>query len=47
VISGEDFVDPAVAPVPLGRVDEVDLSALRVGWFALARGAEVRGWEKI
>jgi len=41
VISGEDFVDPAVAPVPLGRVDEVDLSALRVGWFALARGAEV------
>jgi amidase len=41
VIAGEDFVDPGVAPVPLGRAGDVDLSALRVGWFASVDGAEV------
>jgi amidase len=41
VIAGEDFIDPGVAPVPLGRASDVDLSALRVGWFAAVDGAEV------
>jgi amidase len=41
VIAGEDFVDPGVSPVPLGRTAEVELSSLKVGWFAAAEGAEV------
>ncbi len=36
VIGGEDPGDPAVAPVPLGRVADVSLAGLRVGWFASA-----------
>jgi amidase len=40
VIAGEDFIDPGVAPVPLGRACDVDLAALRVGWFTSADGAE-------
>ena len=40
-IAGEDFVDPGVAPVPLRRAGDVDLSAMRVGWFASVDGAEV------
>ena len=41
VIAGEDFIDRGMAPVPLGRASDVDLSALRVGWFAAVDGAEV------
>ena len=41
VIAGEDFVDPGVAPVPLGRACDVNLSTLRVGWFASSSGTEV------
>ena len=33
VIAGEDAVDPGVAPVAIGRVDDVHLAGLRVGWF--------------
>jgi amidase len=40
-IAGEDFIDPGVAPVPLGRASDVDLTVLRVGWFASVDGAEV------
>jgi amidase len=40
-IAGEDFADLGVAPVPLGRTEDVDLSALRIGWFAAAEGADV------
>jgi amidase len=32
-IAGEDFIDPGVAPVSLGRTEDVDLSGLRIGWF--------------
>ena len=41
VIAGEDFIDPGVAPVPLGRAGDVDPSVLRVGWFASVDGADV------
>jgi amidase len=41
VIAGEDFVDPGVAAVRIGRAGDVELSALRVGWFASVDGAEV------
>jgi amidase len=34
VISGPDGVDPYAAPAPLERPEDVDVRALRVGWFA-------------
>jgi|SRR5579859_3211676 len=40
-IAGEDFIDPGVTPVPLGLVADVDVSGLRIGWFAAAVGAQV------
>jgi amidase len=34
VISGPDGVDPHAVPAPLHRPEDVDVRALRVGWFA-------------
>jgi amidase len=34
VMAGPDGIDPYAAPVPLGRSAEVDVAALRVGWYA-------------
>ena len=40
VIAGEDFVDPGVAPVPLGHAHDIELSAMRIGWFVSPSGSE-------
>jgi len=41
VVAGEDGFDPSVAPVRVGRVSEVYLSSLKVGWFASTADAAV------
>ena len=38
IISGPDGVDPAIAPVPLGDPNAVDLPSLRIAWYAEADG---------
>jgi Asp-tRNA(Asn)/Glu-tRNA(Gln) amidotransferase A subunit family amidase len=41
VIAGPDDVDPYAVPAPLRDPGEVDVDALRVGWFAEAPGVPV------
>ena len=38
IISGPDGVDPAIAPVPLGDPNAVDLRSLRIAWYTEADG---------